>query len=245
MVLNKFEDIVNIFYINLEHRVDRREHVINELTTKGLGLSLEYITRFNAIKMIDGAVGCSMSHLKILQDAVTNNLDHILIVEDDITFLEPETLKTQFNKFITNHGTNWDVILLGGNVIEYNTIDETCVKVQKCLTTTGYLVNGHYIQTLVDNIKAGLSYLIKRPLYKNLYAIDVFWFGLQQKHNWYLIIPLTVIQMEDYSDVEKKITNFTKSMTALDKSQRNTTNQIDTTNQRNTTNQIDATNQID
>ena len=86
MVLNKFEDIVNIFYINLEHRVDRREHVIKELTTKGLGLGLENITRFNAIKMINGAVGCSMSHLKILQDAMSNNLDHVLIVEDDITF---------------------------------------------------------------------------------------------------------------------------------------------------------------
>ena len=52
----------------------------------------------------------------------------------------------------------------------------------------------------------------------------------------------------DYRVIEiprKANKKCTKSMTALDKSQRNTTNQIDTTNQRNTTNQIDATNQID
>lgn len=214
MVLNNFEDIVNIVYINLEHRIDRRDHVINELTNMGIGK----FDRFNAIKMDNGALGCSMSHLKVLQNAVEQKLEHILIVEDDITFLEPDIFKTQFNKFITNHGTNWDVILLGGHVLEYNDIDETCVKVQKCLTTTGYLVNGHYIQTLVDNIKSGITYLIKRPLYKNLYAIDVYWFGLQHKHNWYLIIPLTIVQMEDYSDVEKKITKYTKLMTNLDKS---------------------------
>ena len=212
MVLNKFEDIVNVVYINLEHRVDRRDHVINEFTKIGL----ENVERFNAIKMDNGALGCSMSHLKVLQNALAQKWDHILIVEDDITFLEPDIFKTQFNKFITNHGTNWDVILLGGHVLEYSDIDETCVKVQKCLTTTGYLVNGDYIQTLIDNIKSGITYFIKRPLYKNLYAIDVYWFGLQQKHKWYLIIPLTVIQMEDYSDVEDRVTNYMKLMTKLD-----------------------------
>jgi GR25 family glycosyltransferase involved in LPS biosynthesis len=173
----------------------------------------EKAQRFNAIKMIDGATGCSMSHLKVLQDALTNNMDHVLVMEDDITFIEPETLKTQFNKFILKHGENWDVILLGGNIRDYDEIDETCVKANKCGTTTGYIVNGHYIQILIDNIKKGINYLMRRPLYPNLYAIDVFWVGLQTKHNWYLIIPLTVVQMENYSDIEKRVTNYTKAMT--------------------------------
>ena len=86
------KDITNIFYINLEHRVDRKEHVESQLDSIGLKG-----TRFNAIKMQNGAIGCSMSHLKILQDAVNNKLDHILILEDDITFLQPEVFKTQLN----------------------------------------------------------------------------------------------------------------------------------------------------
>ena len=96
--LKSFEDIRNAFYINLDHRTDRKEHVINQLTTLGLPT----FERFNAIKMENGAIGCSMSHLKILQEAVKNNWDHLLIVEDDITFLDPELFKANLNTFLCN-----------------------------------------------------------------------------------------------------------------------------------------------
>ena len=35
--------------------------------------------------------------------------------------------------------------------------------------------------------------------------------------NWYLITPLTVTQREDYSDIEKRQTNYTRVMIDLDK----------------------------
>jgi hypothetical protein len=50
-----------------------------------------------------------------------------------------------------------------------------------------------------------------------LYAIDKYWFKLQQKDNWYLITPLTVTQREDYSDIEERNTNYTRLMVDLDK----------------------------
>jgi hypothetical protein len=46
----------------------------------------------------------------------------------------------------------------------------------------------------------------------NDFKIDKYWFKLQREDNWYLIIPLTVVQKEDYSDIEKKVTNFQKYM---------------------------------
>jgi hypothetical protein len=49
------------------------------------------------------------------------------------------------------------------------------------------------------------------------YAIDRYWFSLQQRDNWYLLTPLTVVQREGYSDIEKRVTNFVKAMTDLDK----------------------------
>ena len=63
------DDIKHAFYINLEHRKDRKEHVEEQLSKVGINAN-----RFNAIKMENGAIGCSMSHLKILQDAYKNNL---------------------------------------------------------------------------------------------------------------------------------------------------------------------------
>jgi glycosyl transferase family 25 len=208
------KDITNIFYINLEHRVDRKEHVEEQL----LKIGFNNFERFNAIKMENGAVGCSMSHLKVLQQALKLGLDHLLIVEDDILFLNPELFKTQFDSFLKNKGSNWDVILLAGNNMPpYETIDETCVKVTRCQTTTGYLVNGHYIEKLMNNVKMGLTNLLREPEKHAQYAIDKHWFALQEKDNWFLITPLTVVQREDYSDIEKKVINYQESMTDLDK----------------------------
>lgn len=213
MPIHTLDDITNVFYINLEHRIDRKEHVEYQLTQIGLTG-----TRFNAIKMDNGAIGCSLSHLKILQDAVKNNLDHVLIVEDDITFLEPELFKTQINKFLELHKNNWDVVLFAGNNIPpYEEVDDTCIKVSKCQTTTGYLVNGHFIKVLAQNVKMGLTNLLAKPNEKHKYAIDRFWFILQSSSKWFLIIPLTVIQREDYSDIEQKITNYREMMQDIDK----------------------------
>ena len=212
--IKSFNDIKHAFYINLEHRTDRNSHVINQLTNLGLPI----FERFNAIKMEHGAAGCSMSHLKILQTALQNNYDHVLILEDDISFLNPDLFKANFNKFLERQGNNWDVILLAGNnVPPYDKVDDVCIKVKQCLTTTGYLVNGHYIKRLIDNVKLGLINLLRKPDKGILYAIDKFWFVLQGVDRWFLIIPPTVVQREDYSDIEKRNTNYQRLMTDIDK----------------------------
>jgi glycosyl transferase family 25 len=214
MPVTSLADIKHAFYINLEHRTDRKEHVSGQLTNLGL----QGVERFNAIKMANGAIGCSMSHLKILQNAVQNNLDHVLIVEDDITFLKPEIFKQNFENFLQRNGNNWDVILLAGNNMPpYDTVDDVSIKVKRCQTTTGYLVNGHYIKKLMENVKMGLSHLIHKPASHTMYAIDKFWFLLQAVDRWFLIIPPTVVQREDYSDIEKRHTNYQKIMMDLDK----------------------------
>jgi glycosyl transferase family 25 len=211
--MNSISDIKHAYYINLEHRTDRKEHVEKQLENVGINA-----TRFNAIKTQNGAIGCSMSHLKILQDAHSKQFNHVLIVEDDIKFLDPELFKNQFEKFLQIHGNNWDVILLAGNNMPpYTPIDDTCIKVSRCQTTTGYLVNGPYIRKLMDNIKMGLTHLISKPKEHRLYAIDKFWFVLQNVDRWYLIIPPTIVQRPDYSDIEKKYANYEYLMTDLDK----------------------------
>jgi hypothetical protein len=78
-------------------------------------------------------------------------------------------------------------------------------------------VKRHYYDTLIANIREGLQLLMRNPEKHVMYAIDKWWFQLQQKDTWYLIIPLTVTQREDYSDIEKKRTNYTWLMTDLDK----------------------------
>uniref|UniRef100_A0A6C0ERX9 Glycosyl transferase family 25 domain-containing protein n=1 Tax=viral metagenome TaxID=1070528 RepID=A0A6C0ERX9_9ZZZZ len=133
--MNSISDIKNIFYINLDTRPDRKAHVENELNKVGLKGQ-----RFNAIKMQNGALGCSMSHLEVLKNAKANSLDHVLIVEDDITFINISLFTSQLNNFLFKN-KEWDVLLIAGNNKGYyEKKDDTCVKITKCITTTGYLI---------------------------------------------------------------------------------------------------------
>jgi GR25 family glycosyltransferase involved in LPS biosynthesis len=206
------ENINHILYINLESRGDRKIHVEKQLKSIGLRGN-----RFNAIKLLNGAIGCSMSHLRCLQFAKEQRWDHLLIVEDDIDFLNPKLFKTQFNKFLNNQ-KDWDVVLLAGNNLPpYEETAEYCIKVSRCQTTTSYMVKSHYYDTLINNIRAGISLLMKEPNNHRVYAIDKFWFQLQQRDKWYLITPLSVVQRQDYSDIENRVTNYSNLMLNLDK----------------------------
>jgi GR25 family glycosyltransferase involved in LPS biosynthesis len=211
--IQSIQDIKHIFYINLASRPDRKQHVESQLHNIGI----HNFERFNAIKLTNGALGCSMSHLKCLEIAKKENWPHLLIIEDDILFLNPELFTTQLNKFLFKH-SNWDVVLIAGNNMPpYQTIDDTCIRVKTCQTTTGYLINNHYYDTLIHNIREGIQKLMVSPEKHVIYAIDKYWFQLQEKDKWYLIIPLSVTQREDYSNIENRATNYTSAMLDLDK----------------------------
>ena len=210
--MNSISDIKHAFYINLDSRPDRKQHIEGQMTTIGI-----HAERFKAIKLSNGALGCSMSHLAILEMAKKNAWSHVLIMEDDIKFLKPTVFTSQFNKFLETNKTFDVVLLAGNNMPPFTNIDDTCVKVTSCQTTTGYLVQGHYFDTLIHNYRKGIEKLMKNPVDHMLYALDKFWFHIQGKHNWFLIIPLTVVQRADYSDIEKRATDYTRLMTDLHK----------------------------
>ena len=215
MDLNSIADIKNVFYINLEARLDRKAHIENQLKTVGFTA----FERFNAVKLPNGngRVGCSLSHIKCLELAIERGLTHLVICEDDTLFLQPEVFKTQLNKFLSKR-SNWDVVLFAGNnVPPYERIDDSCICVSRCQTTTCYMVKSTYFDTLLANMKEGVHKLMQDPGNHFNYAVDKYWIALQQKHNWYMITPVTVVQREDYSDIEQKVTNYEKMMVDLDK----------------------------
>jgi GR25 family glycosyltransferase involved in LPS biosynthesis len=217
MDIKSIDDITNVFYINLESRQDRKAHIERQLKLVGF----HKFERFDAIKMPNGngRIGCSMSHIKCLEIAKERNYSHILICEDDTLFTRPALFKTQLNKFLEKRHS-WDVVLFAGNNIPpYERIDETCICVSKCQTTTCYLVNSCYFDKLIANMKEGVTKLMNEPNRHIDYAIDKYWFKLQHMDNWFLITPLTVVQREDYSDIEHRRTNYMHLMSDLDKSQ--------------------------
>jgi GR25 family glycosyltransferase involved in LPS biosynthesis len=211
--MKSIKDITNAFYINLEEREDRKKKTKKEF--KQLKIKIQ---RMKAIKLENGRIGCSMSHLKCLQHAKEKDLEHVLIVEDDIHFMNVKMFKEQLNKFLSS-SIEWDVVLFAGNNLPpYQIYGDFCVKVTRCQTTTGYLVKKHYYDILISNIKESIQLLLKEPERHIDYAIDKYWIRLQEKGNWFIITPLSVVQREDYSDIEKRETNYSTLMLDINKS---------------------------
>jgi GR25 family glycosyltransferase involved in LPS biosynthesis len=210
--MKNYKDIQHALFINLESRKDREIEVMDEFKILDIP-----IHRMNATQLKNKRVACSMSHLKCLEKAKNNNWDHVLIVEDDIQFLNPTIFIENLNQFLSSE-IKWDVLLFAGNnVPPYTTYGDFCVKINKCQTTTGYIVLNHYYDTLIKNIKEGITLLIKNPNDHFFYAIDKYWLSLQEKDNWFLITPLTVIQREGFSDIENKNTNYSSLLLDLNK----------------------------
>ena len=208
MEILNITDIQNVYFINLDHRIDRKKNAEFELTITGF----PNIKRFNACKNNNGRIGCSFSHLALLEMAKKENMSHICICEDDICFTDPKLFVSQLNSFLEIE-KDWDVILFAGNTIfPFIHTNEFSIKVKHCQTTTGYLIKQSYYDTLIQNIKEGLNLLLKFPEQHFKYAIDKYWIQLQQKDNWFLIYPLSVVQKHGYSDIEKRKVNYENLM---------------------------------
>ena len=144
-----------------------------------------------------------------------------MILEDDILFLLPDELVENANSFFSNKKNKWDVLLLAGNNLPPFTTncDGLSIQVSHCQTTTGYIVKRHYYDTLISNIKEGITKLMREPEHHYYFAIDKYWLQLQKQDRWMLLVPITVVQKPDYSDIEKKYTDYQRIMSSVDKSE--------------------------
>ena len=203
----------NTLFINLEHRNDRLEHALAEFDK--LGIKAE---RVIAVKMKNGAIGCTMSHIKCIELAKSRHWEQVFICEDDITFLNPELLKQNIELFYNNDDILWDVLIIGGNnVPPYQQLYDYAARIFQNQTTTGYIVKKQYYDTLLTNFKESAANLLRNPDNKFEYALDKYWNRLQMQDFWYMITPPTVTQYENYSDIEEQNTNYDFLMLDMDK----------------------------
>ena len=197
-------NIDKVFYINLDKRIDRKLDIENELMKYNLNFE-----RFPAVE-IDyyGCLGCSYSHHNAISLAKERKYKNILILEDDFTFLvTKDELENQLSLFF-NSNVDYDVCLFSYNLQEHSESKYDFLhKVQYAQTTSGYLVNEKYYDTLLNNYKTGLEQL-GATWQSWIYAIDVYWKELQLKDNWYCFTNRIGKQKASYSNVRNDYVDF-------------------------------------
>jgi len=201
-----------IYYINLEHRADRREKFLDEM--KLLGVPDSKIVRIEGVYTKGyGAVGCGHSHIKALTAFIESGHKNCIIFEDDFKI----TLDINYAKYLLRKlfekNIQFDVVMLAGNIHKAESTDILSIyKAHKVLTTSGYIITRefasvlkelwlHYVPLLEEEYK-------KSGTIVSDYCIDLVWTQIQPQNRWFIFNPKIGKQRESYSDVENKITDY-------------------------------------
>jgi hypothetical protein len=189
-----------IYYINLDKRLDRKEQIMSELNK----LSPDEIERVPGVYIEDfGALGCTYSHIDCLNRFIKSGKPHCIIFEDDFMFKDITCIDTFFNLNI-----DYDVCMLsiGCDILE-DTEYSFLKKVISGQTTSGYIVNKNFAQTLLNNYIEG-SELLKTKQNLSLYCIDQYWKNIQPQNKWYVFNPTLGLQRPSYSDITKQFEDY-------------------------------------
>ena len=173
----------------------------------------EQAQRFPAVhRPQQGNIGCTMSHIRCLTMAMEREWPHVIILEDDFYVHNIDLWKENVEHW-KQGCLEFDVLLLSGNNgPPFHVSSEHVVQVRNCQTTTGYVVNKHYMPVLLQNMKHGLERLIREPKKGTAFALDIYWKHLQQTGRWFLLVPVAAVQLASFSDIENRHVDYSHAM---------------------------------
>jgi hypothetical protein len=174
------EQIDGIFYINLDHRVDRKQEIEGELSRFDLKFE-----RFSAIPHKIGGVGCGTSHLEVIKLAKQRGYRNVLIFEDDIEFIVDKATFEKNMQTLFDSGINYDVCFLAYSVNAFEPIREHdyVQRVLSSQTASAYLINAHFFDVLINNYSYSVNMFERRDEHW-LYSIDQSWKQIQPHTNF-------------------------------------------------------------
>jgi glycosyl transferase family 25 len=203
----------HIYYINLDHRTDRKEQIEAELIRMGLKGTRFPGTiycatepdRFNNKNIYNpNAIGCHISHLNLIKLARDKKLSNILILEDDFQFIvNKEELEFQITAF-NNLNIEYNVVFLGYNVKESEPFNDLISYGRSVQTASGYVVNQNFYDILIENLETNLEQHI-RTQQSWAYCSDQCWKSLQKEHNFFYFNTRIGQQRMSYSDIENAV----------------------------------------
>ena len=161
--LDFFEDC---YYINLDHRVDRKELFESRASEVGIE-AIRFVAcepKEEDCPLLPSSVGetrrrfkvgCSLSHQGVVRLAHERGLDNVLIFEDDCIFLEGFKEKAQ--KCVDElKDVEWDILYFGGEV------NNDCVDVSE-----------HLVKVENGGVYCCHAYAVNKRFYDVVLAVNV------------------------------------------------------------------------
>lgn len=179
-----------VFVINLDRRIDRWTHALEEL--RKLGLDAERFSGRDGVLYegkVNGNAGCTASHRAIMELIAYHKWPRTLVLEDDFVALFDD-VPQRFVSMIQEVPDDFDLIYLGGHYREapLSRVSKHVIRCNGMLTTSSYIITPKAARNMAPYI-SGIG-----PI-DNHFSM----FAQSQKH--YIFQPRLFAQFESYSDL--------------------------------------------
>lgn len=193
-----------VYYINLDHRTDRRAEIESELDK--LGVPEPKRVRIPGVsKPGFGILGCGLAHKKTIETFLESPHKICLIFEDDFEF----TLDIDYVHYLLNaifeEKIEFDCIMLAGCILHVEPTEHAFLqKVFDVHTASAYLITKQFAPVLLESYTESTKLLeetyIKTGEKVISYHNDIWWKKYQPYFNWFLVNPRMGEQRFSYSD---------------------------------------------
>lgn len=184
------QDIWQLFdrrvLLTVKKRRDRLVRAKQQLQSVGLTADVFY-----AVDAIGPHQSFTLSQKQILTDFIKSDNKLLLTMEDDIEFRDLQPLREAIYD-INLHQTKWDVLYLGGNLLQGRVIEKRrhICKVTNVLTTHAVVYTRYAASILLQHFPN-----------ENEVMFDTYLGAMQGALKTYMINPMVAIQRPDYSDI--------------------------------------------
>lgn len=194
--------IMHAFYINLDHRNDRKEQFEEEC--RKMNLTVE---RFPAVLKSPGALGCAHSHRNLIRLARERKYPYVIVFEDDFEFL---VSRETFDCILNSLPSDYDVVMLSYDLQQSEPYNEDFGRVLEVQSASGYIVSSRFYDTLLETWDKAVENYDNNPHCHWLYINDQSWKPLQPVSRWYYSIVRVGKQRPSWSDLSQAFVDYGK-----------------------------------
>lgn len=197
MAMRTGTDSIPTHVINLESRPDRLSETATELAKMGI----THWSRFEAVKESNGALGCALSHARLVEQ-LQGAQPAVMVCEDDIEFLvSPDALHDVVSEFLRNPAL--DVLCLAFHLrSQPHRISSSLAITADTATASCYVAKTHSLEMLRDSFFEAAQ-LIEEGKPMGLAAIDQHWKKLQRRELIFAVPRVRAVrQRASFSDIE-------------------------------------------
>jgi GR25 family glycosyltransferase involved in LPS biosynthesis len=179
-----------LYYINLDSRTDRREHIEKNVIPI-FEKHVKNIKRFPAFDhtnyetVTQRAAGCAFSHLQVWRESIFEKFDKVLILEDDFEFIVDSKTVDEVLELLNKI----DFELCNLAYVTTSPVYKTNLKyIYKCnaiQTASCYIANSNFLEKMIPSIKEAADNLMTNQNHHGN-AIDIAWQKFQNNSKWYL-----------------------------------------------------------